>query len=110
MRRGDTAIRTWINTQMSGTSVTVVLIGPETLSRPWVRYEIDRSLEQKKGLLGITMEGIRQSDGYPDNWSLYDTYGPFVAPSTVPIYSWIGQNGRQNLGAWIEAAALSVRR
>ena len=110
-RRGDAAIRTWINTQMTGTSVTVVLIGPQTLGRPWVQYEIDRSQKEGKGLLGITMEGMKQSNGQLDNWTQYTAYGPFTQPyNTAPIYSWVHDNGRQNMSQWIEAAAKRAGR
>lgn len=110
-RRGDAAVRSWINTQMSGTSVTVVLIGPETLNRRWVRYEVDQSLGQGKGLIGITMEGMRQPNGHSDMWHNYAAYGPFAMPyNTAPIYSWMQHNGRQNIGGWIEGAARNVRR
>lgn len=33
-RQGDTAVHNWIDKQLEGTSVTVVLIGSETLKRP----------------------------------------------------------------------------
>ena len=36
-KQGDEAIKRWINSQLDGTSVTVVLIGAETYSRRWVR-------------------------------------------------------------------------
>ncbi|HEC91575.1 MAG TPA: TIR-like domain-containing protein, partial [Candidatus Atribacteria bacterium] len=37
-RQGEEAIKRWINRQLEGTSVTVVLIGSETYKREWVRY------------------------------------------------------------------------
>lgn len=33
-----------INESLSGTSVTCVLVGSQTYARPWVRYEIVRSM------------------------------------------------------------------
>ena len=39
-RQGDTAVHNWIDKQLEGTSVTVVLIGSETLKRPFVQYDI----------------------------------------------------------------------
>ena len=36
---GDAAIKKWIREQLSGTSVTVVLIGSETNSRDYIKYE-----------------------------------------------------------------------
>ena len=110
-RSGDRAIQSWIDRQMDGTSVTVVLIGPQTLGRKWVQYEIDRSLRNGKGLLGITMEGMTQSNGMADNWTRYESYGPFAGPlRSAPIYSWKSDNGRGNLGAWVETAARKVGR
>lgn len=110
-RSGDQAIRNWIDRQMDGTSVTVVLIGPETLGRKWVQYEVDRSLRNAKGILGITLEGIIQSNRVADNWTRYTSYGPFSGSMrSAPVYSWIGDSGRQNLSSWVEAAAKKVGR
>jgi hypothetical protein len=52
-RRGDAAVKGWIDDQISGTSVTAVLIGTETYARPWVRYEIAKSFMRGNGMLGI---------------------------------------------------------
>lgn len=110
-RNGDQAIKRWIDNQLNGTSVTVVLIGPETLNRRWVRYEIDQSLHQRMGLIGVTLENMRQSDQRIDAWNRYASYGPFIqAKQTHPIYSWTADDGRQNLGRWIEQAALAAGR
>src|ERR1039458_7214083 len=50
-RQGDVAVKRWINNQLNGTSVTVVLIGEETSTRPWVLYEIKQSHIKGNGLL-----------------------------------------------------------
>lgn len=110
-RRGDAAIQNWIDQQMNGTSVTAVLIGPQTLSRRWVKYEVDQSLKAGKGILGITMENMIQADRTSDVWTQYQTYGPFTGPArTAPVYSWINDNGRQNLSTWVETAARKAGR
>ena len=44
--KGDQAVHNWINRQLNGTSVTVVLLGSETLNRPFVQYEICQSLNR----------------------------------------------------------------
>jgi antiphage defense system Thoeris ThsB-like protein len=49
-------IRRMIGEQMHGTSITVVLIGKETVDSGWVAHEIERSLADGKGLLGIRLE------------------------------------------------------
>ena|ERR1700683_3066123 len=52
-RKGDAAIRKMIMSGLDGTSVTAVLIGANTASRPWVNFEIDKSLDRGNGLPGI---------------------------------------------------------
>jgi len=50
-RRGYDAIQNWIDNQLKGTSVTVVLVGEETCGSRWVKYEIEKSGELGHGLL-----------------------------------------------------------
>jgi hypothetical protein len=38
--QGDLAVKRLINRGLQGTSVTCILVGSETYSRSWVRYEI----------------------------------------------------------------------
>jgi MTH538 TIR-like domain (DUF1863) len=54
-------IRRCINDRMFGTSVTVVLIGTKTHESEWVDYEIRRTLEEGKGVLGIRLKGRDES-------------------------------------------------
>jgi hypothetical protein len=54
-------IRRCINERMRGTSVTVVLIGSKTHESDWVDYEIRRTVEEGKGLLGIRLKGRDES-------------------------------------------------
>ncbi|MFR4752480.1 MAG: TIR domain-containing protein [Enterococcus raffinosus] len=43
-RDGEESIRRWIDKQLAGTSVTVVLIGSETLDSEYVQYEIEKAM------------------------------------------------------------------
>lgn len=52
------------NVGLYDTSVTVVLIGSNTFERRFVRYEIIKSFELGKGLLGVHINRIRSKDGY----------------------------------------------
>ena len=52
-------IEQWIEEQMKSTSVTVVLFGAETYDREWVRHEIKRSYELKKGILAIDIHNVK---------------------------------------------------
>ena len=45
-----------IKEQLSGTSVTVVLIGKETAKSDWVSKEVQWSLEKGNGVVGICLE------------------------------------------------------
>ena len=49
-------IREQIREQLSGTSVTVVLIGKNTSESDWVADEVKWSLEKGNGVLGIRLE------------------------------------------------------
>ena len=43
-KTGNEGIKRMILKHLGNTSVTVVLIGSETASRPWVKYEIEQSI------------------------------------------------------------------
>ena len=58
-RQGDKAVHNWIDKQLEGTSVTVVLIGSQTLDRPYVQYEICKSLQRGNAVIGVLIHNIR---------------------------------------------------
>lgn len=60
---GDAAIKKWIDDQLDGRSCTVVLIGSETAGRKWIDYEIEKSWNEGKGVLGIHVHNLKDSDG-----------------------------------------------
>ena len=60
---GDAAIRRWINGQMSGRSCVVVLVGAKTAGRKWIKYEIEKAWSDKKGLLGIYINKLKDVNG-----------------------------------------------
>jgi hypothetical protein len=63
-RGGDDAIKKWIADQLSGRSCTVVLVGVETANREWVIHEIVESWNAKKGVVGIRVNNLKDSNGY----------------------------------------------
>ena len=65
-KKGDQAIKNWIDEQLKGTSVTVVLIGKETADRKYVKYEIEKSIERGNGLLGIYINNVKNVLGETD--------------------------------------------
>ena len=58
-RTSDLALKRLINGALEDTSVTCVLIGSQTYMRPWVRYEILKSIERGNGVFGVHINGIR---------------------------------------------------
>lgn len=60
---GDTAIQKWIDGQLSGKSVSVVLIGSQTAGRKWINYEIKKAWGDRKGVLGIYVHNLKDASG-----------------------------------------------
>ena len=56
-KKGEDAIRAWVDDQLTGTSVTVVLIGAETSERKYVSYEIAQRHKKGNGMLGMRAPG-----------------------------------------------------
>jgi hypothetical protein len=98
---GDKAIEEWIDDQLKGTSVTVVLVGDMTCSSKWVAYEIKKSVERGNGLLGIDISKIKDFDGVT-------TERCGKIPSGYEFYLWNKDNGYDNMGDWIESAATAA--
>ena len=48
---------------MAMRSCIVVLIGKTTSTRKWVKYEIEKAYELNKGIVGIHVHGLEDSDG-----------------------------------------------
>ena len=61
-RRGDKAIKAWINAQISTRSCAIVLIGTETAQRQWIQYEIEAAWNAGKGVLGIRVHRLRDQN------------------------------------------------
>lgn len=113
-RQGNNAVHRWIDKQLEGTSVTVVLIGEETLNRPFVQYEICKSLERGNALIGVKIHSIKDMrtlrTSYSGNThSIIGYYGnqlpAYFDDLCDGIYDYIFDDGYNNLGGWIESAA-----
>ncbi|MEK0160809.1 TIR domain-containing protein [Pseudoalteromonas piscicida] len=61
-KTGDIALKRLINTGVKNTSTTCVLIGDQTYLRPWVRYEILRSVKKGNKILGVHINSIKGKD------------------------------------------------
>ena len=114
-RGGDAAIRKWIDSQMSGKSCVVVLIGSNTSGRKWITYEIQKAWSDGKGLLGIHVHNLKDVNGNQSGKganpfyslsvygsrlsSIVRTYDPSYKLSTN-VYAHI----EDNIADWIEEA------
>ena len=58
-KQSDREIRKWIDGQLTGTSVTCVLIGNRTNKSKWVKYEIEKSIKKKNGLVGVLIHELK---------------------------------------------------
>ncbi len=96
--KNDAAIKKLIDDALSKSTVTAVLIGANTASRPWVQYEIDESVRLRKGLFGVWIYRIGDRDGNES------TQGTNPLASDYPVYLWNKNNGAENLGAWVDTA------
>lgn len=117
-RQGDEAVKRWINRQLNGTSVTVVLIGAETASRPYVLYEIQRSYDVGNGLLGIYVHNIRDQHQRTDSKGANPFSNVYVEKGGMRTYlseifsthDWVNDRGYQNCAKWIGEAAARAGR
>ena len=62
-------IKSLIDDELKGSGVTCVLIGDETFSRRFVRYELVKSFEMKKGQVGVGINWIKDRKGNTKFWA-----------------------------------------
>ena len=111
-------IEQWIEEQLKGTSVTVVLFGSQTYGREWVRHEIKRSHQLGKGIVAIDIHRVKDPQHGTDDpgrnplscWTV--TRNGVKTPFTqlYKSYDWVQDDGYANMPTWIEAAAKAVGR
>lgn len=112
---GNKAIQEWIDDNVYGKSCIVVFVGENTAGRKWIKYEIEKAWNDGKGLLGIYVHNLKDSNGNQadkgdnpfDDFSVGDKtlssivkcYNPPFSTSTN-VYDHI----KENLEDWIEKA------
>ena len=115
-KKDNSDIKKWIDKQLEGTSVTVVLIGEKTAGRKWIDYEIESSHGKKNGLLGIYIQNKKDSDGNTSNkgrnpfsdWYITRNDEKVYFTELYETYDWVNDDGYNNMGDWIEEAATNV--
>ncbi len=91
--KGDPAVQRLIDQGLNNTSVTCILIGEHTHSRRWCKYELKKSLSDKKGILGILLPN--QSE-----------HGPKWISKYGKVYKW----DHSKFPYWVEQAAKDAGR
>ncbi len=113
---GDRAITKWINENIKRTSCVVVLIGERTYKSKWVKYELKKAWNNRKGLVGIYIHNLRD----PRTGSCTKGINPFTKVSLkngkklsdyIPVYdagadayNWIAKNIDQVVEKGIQSA------
>ncbi|MXY51634.1 MAG: hypothetical protein F4Y86_03770 [Gammaproteobacteria bacterium] len=125
-RQGDRAISNWIRRQMHGCSVTCVLIGEHTHKSKWVHFEIEESIANGMGLLGLYIHRLFKPGASSYAWvaphnpledhrmpprGSLDGLWPDRASDRFETHTWQPANPgirlfrHNDLGAWVEEAA-----
>lgn len=113
-KRKAGGIQNWIDEQMKYKTALVVLIGADTASRPWVKYEIEKAWNDKKRLVGVRIHGL--ADAYGNTGS--KGANPFAnvsltdgkkASDYVPVHDPSGADSKavyasikDNLKTWVD--------
>jgi hypothetical protein len=114
---GEDKIKKWVAEQLDGKSCVVVLIGSNTAGRKWITHEIIKGWDDGKGVLGIYIHNLLDSDkkgatkglnpfasiGYGNSGkmlsSIVQAYDPPYSTST-DVYGYISRN----LASWVDEA------
>lgn len=113
-RQGEQAIHRWIDRQLEGTSVTVVLIGSETLNRLFVQYEIRKSINRGNAVIGVYIHNLKdmRTQKISQKGNIHTIIGCYKDNKPAyfdeicdGIYDYKLNDGYNNLGFWIEKAA-----
>lgn len=116
VKRGrDKAIEAWIAGQLHGRSCTVVLVGEKTAGRKWIKHEIKESWKTGKGVVGVYIHNLKDSDGYQSQKGrnpFEDISIEGMKLSTVvklydPPYkssSYVYDHIKENIADWVEKA------
>ena len=113
---GQKAIQKWIDREMEGCSVTVILIGNKTSSNELVDYTIRQSRSLGKALFGIYIHNLKDQDGQTDlkGKNPFENYciekkGEMIDLSRIyPSYDWVDDDGCKNFADWVKSAVINT--
>ncbi len=114
-KKGDEAIREWIDNNMRGKECLIVLVGAHTSNRRWVKHEIRRACEKGIGVMGIYIQNLKDEAGNQstkgvspfENVSIggkvISAYAKMYDPpyaSSTSVYKYIADN----VAGWVDSA------
>ncbi len=92
--RGVAAIQRLIDAGLNNTSVTCFLLGAKTSTRPWCKYELEKSKADEKGILGILLPN-------------QTAHGPkWISEAGYAVHEW----DHTKFADWVEKAATDAGR
>ena len=86
--KSDPEIKKWIDSQLEYRSCIVVLIGSETSNREWVSYEIKRAYQLEKGIVGIYVHNLKDSNGKQSSKGR-NPFDNFTFPNGVKLSKYV---------------------
>lgn len=112
---GDSKIQKWIDEQLKGKSIAIVLIGSKTAGRKWIKYEIEKAWKDRKGVLGIFVHKLKDKDGNQstkgrnpfNDFTIDGKLMSSIVKAYDPLYltsKYVYDHIKKNLGDWIEKA------
>lgn len=118
IEKGDKEIENWIDDQLKEPCCTVVLIGEKTADRKWIQYEIKKSWELGKGIVGIKIHNLKDGkdnqsnegknpfdDIIIDGKKLSEIVKVYNPPHMMSIN--VYKNIADNISDWVEEAISS---
>ena len=114
-KKGDAAIKSWIDSEMAGRSCAIVLVGSQTASRPWVKYEIEKAWGDGRAVLGVRIHNLLDHSSNSSTAGTSPFAGLTVAGTklgdVVPLKNPAGSDSKavyasiaSNIESWIEDA------
>jgi hypothetical protein len=111
-KQSEEEVKNWIDDQLHGTSVTAILIGNETAGRKYINYEIEKSVERGNGIVGIKIHRLKDKEDGRDfqgsnplkDFVIESEDGVKKLSDVFETYDWKRDDGRENIGDWVEEA------
>jgi len=114
-KKGDDAIKEWIENNMRGKVCLIVLVGTYTSGRRWVKYEIKRACEKGIGVLGVYIHNLKDASGNQatkgtdpfanvtvDGKSISSYAKMYDPPYTTSTY--VYDHIKDNISGWVDEA------